>query len=43
MLAGVAIVQFSVVRAFFAKLAELGVAIQHASVGTQLSGDDLLA
>jgi hypothetical protein len=28
---------------FFAKLAELGVMIQHASVGTQLSGDDLLA
>jgi 3-phosphoshikimate 1-carboxyvinyltransferase len=28
---------------FFAKLAELGVVIQHASVGTHLSGDDLLA
>jgi 3-phosphoshikimate 1-carboxyvinyltransferase len=28
---------------FFAKLAELGVAIQHASVGTRLVGDDLLA
>jgi len=28
---------------FFAKLAELGVVIQHASVGTQLSGEDLLA
>src|SRR5215467_6022805 len=28
---------------FFAKLAELGVVIEHASVGTQLSGDDLLA
>jgi 3-phosphoshikimate 1-carboxyvinyltransferase len=27
---------------FFAKLAELGVVIQHASVGTHLSGDDLL-
>jgi 3-phosphoshikimate 1-carboxyvinyltransferase len=28
---------------FFAKLAELGVGIQDASVGTRLSGDDLLA
>ena len=28
---------------FFAKLAELGVVIQHASVGTHLSGEDLLA
>jgi 3-phosphoshikimate 1-carboxyvinyltransferase len=28
---------------FFAKLAELGAVIQHAPVGTQLSGDDLLA
>jgi 3-phosphoshikimate 1-carboxyvinyltransferase len=28
---------------FFAKLAELGVVIRHASLGTQLSGDDLLA
>jgi 3-phosphoshikimate 1-carboxyvinyltransferase len=28
---------------FFAKLAELGVVIQHALVGTRLSGDDLLA
>jgi 3-phosphoshikimate 1-carboxyvinyltransferase len=28
---------------FFAKLAELGVAIQHASVGGRLFGDDLLA
>jgi 3-phosphoshikimate 1-carboxyvinyltransferase len=28
---------------FFAKLAELGVVIRHASLGTPLSGDDLLA
>ena len=28
---------------FFAKLAELGVVIQHASVGTHLSGEDVLA
>lgn len=28
---------------FFAKLAELGVEIRHASAGTRLSGDDLLA
>jgi 3-phosphoshikimate 1-carboxyvinyltransferase len=28
---------------FFAKLAELGAVIQHASVGTRLSGEDLLA
>ena len=28
---------------FFAKLAKLGVVIQHASVGTHLSGEDLLA
>ncbi len=28
---------------FFVKLAELGAVIQHASVGTHLSGDDLLA
>jgi len=28
---------------FFAKLAELGVVIQHGSVGTHLSGEDLLA
>jgi 3-phosphoshikimate 1-carboxyvinyltransferase len=28
---------------FFAKLAELGVVIRHASVGTHLSGEDLLA
>ncbi|MBU6464850.1 MAG: hypothetical protein KGR71_20180 [Proteobacteria bacterium] len=28
---------------FFVKLAELGVVIQHASVGKQLAGDDLLA
>jgi 3-phosphoshikimate 1-carboxyvinyltransferase len=28
---------------YFAKLAELGVVIQHASVGTYLSGEDLLA
>jgi 3-phosphoshikimate 1-carboxyvinyltransferase len=28
---------------FFAKLAGLGVVIQHASAGTRLSGEDLLA